>query len=77
LLDSELLAEVYVELVGGRQSALVLASDIRIVEQTTIISIAPRAEPMAPLIAIEEESAHRAFIGKMGDKALWLKYLPQ
>jgi DNA polymerase-3 subunit epsilon len=77
LLDSELLAEVYVELVGGRQAALVLASDIRIVETTAIISIEPRPEPMAPLIQIEEESAHRAFIGKMGEKALWLKYLQQ
>ncbi|MDB5641805.1 MAG: polymerase subunit epsilon [Hyphomicrobiales bacterium] len=77
LLDSELLAEVYVELVGGRQAALVLASDIQIVETITIISIEPRPEPIGPLIELAEENAHRAFIGKMGEKALWLKYLPQ
>ena len=77
LLDSELLAEVYVELVGGRQAALVLASDIKVVEQTAIIEIAPRSEPIGPLIEIGEENAHRAFIGKMGEKALWLKYLQQ
>jgi DNA polymerase-3 subunit epsilon len=77
LLDSELLAEVYVELVGGRQSALVLASEIRVVEQRTIISIEPRAEPIGPMIDSSEENAHRAFIGKMGEKALWLKYLQQ
>ncbi|MDB5545806.1 MAG: polymerase subunit epsilon [Hyphomicrobiales bacterium] len=77
LLDSELLAEVYVELVGGRQSALVLASEIKIVEQTMIISIEPRGEPIGPMIDDAEENAHRAFIGKMGEKALWLKYLSQ
>jgi DNA polymerase-3 subunit epsilon len=77
LLDSELLAEVYVELVGGRQSALVLASEIKVVEQITIISIEPRSEPIGPMIELAEENAHRAFIGKMGEKALWLKYLQQ
>ncbi len=77
LLDSELLAEVYVELTGGRQSALVLASESRIVEQTEAISVAPRSEPMGSLMAAGEENAHRAFIGKMGEKALWLKYLQQ
>ncbi len=77
LLDSELLAEVYVELVGGRQVALVLAREIQIVETTTIIPIAPRPEPVGPLIESDEENAHRAFIGKMGEKALWLKYLQQ
>ena len=77
LLDSELLAEVYVELAGGRQAALVLASEIKIVEQATIITVEPRSEPIGPLIEVTEENAHRAFIGKMGEKALWLKYLPQ
>lgn len=77
LLDSELLAEVYVELVGGRQSALVLASEIKVVEETRVISVEPRPEPIAPLIDVSEENAHRAFIGKMGEKAVWLKYLQQ
>jgi DNA polymerase III subunit epsilon len=77
LLDSELLAEVYVELVGGRQAALVLASEIRIVEQTTIIVVEPRAEPIGPMIEASEENAHRAFIGKMGEKAFWNKYFQQ
>jgi DNA polymerase-3 subunit epsilon len=72
-----LLAEVYVELVGGRQVALVLAREIQIVEATTIIPTAPRPEPVGPLIESGEENAHRAFIGKMGEKALWLKYLQQ
>jgi len=36
-----------------------------------------RSEPIAPLIDCAEENAHRAFIGTMGEKALWLKYLQQ
>jgi len=77
LLDSELLAEAYVELLGGRQVALVLANKIQIVETTTITSIAPRPEPIGPLIENTEENAHRAFVGKMGEKAVWLTYLQQ
>jgi DNA polymerase-3 subunit epsilon len=77
LLDSELLAEVYVELLGGRQAALVLASETQIVETTTSITIETRLEPIGPLIGSAEEDAHRAFIGEMGEKALWLKYFQQ
>jgi DNA polymerase-3 subunit epsilon len=77
LLDSELLAEVYVELLGGRQAALVLASEIQIIETTDSMPIELRSEPIAPLIESAEEKAHRAFIGTMGEKALWLKYLQQ
>ncbi len=77
LLDAELLAEVYVELLGGRQSALVLASEIKIVETVQIITVTTRPEPLAPLIDVPEENAHRAFVSAMGEKAIWQKYLPQ
>lgn len=77
LLDAELLAEVYVELAGGRQAAMVLANEIKVVEQTEIILVEPRAEPVPTLLDFAEENAHRAFIGKMGEKAVWLKYWPQ
>ena len=77
LLDSDLLAEVYVELLGGRQAALVLASELKIIETTDSMPIELRSEPIAPLIDCAEENAHRAFIGTMGEKALWLKYLQQ
>jgi DNA polymerase-3 subunit epsilon len=77
LLDSELLAEVYVELVGGRQSALVLASEIKVVQTVEIKTVSPRAEPLLPLIDEGEADAHRSFIAAMGGKAIWIKYLPQ
>lgn len=78
LLDAELLAEVYVDLVGARQSQLLLASeaeDIRVNSGGD----APRRQrlvPLAPRISEAEREAHRAFIATLGDKAIWNEYLP-
>lgn len=77
LLDSEILAEVYLELIGGRQPDLVLAEvgvsekhvDISIVVQTK-----SRPEPLASRISAEEKEAHAAFVGAMGENALWRKF---
>jgi DNA polymerase-3 subunit epsilon len=78
LLDSELLAEVYVELLGGRQAALTLITDGGERSDTGTRSgptgagrsrIRPR--PLAPRLKPEELEAHHAFIAQMGDKALW------
>ena len=77
LLDAELLAEVYVDLVGARQSQLLLASeakDIRI----NAAGDAPRRQrlvPLAPRISDAEREAHRTFIATLGDKAIWNEYL--
>ncbi|WP_257187582.1 MULTISPECIES: DNA polymerase III subunit epsilon [Bradyrhizobium] len=78
LLDAELLAEVYVDLVGARQSQLLLASDT---EEIRVHSAgdAPRRQrlvPLTPRISEAEREAHRAFIATMGDKAIWNEYLP-
>ncbi|WP_456748680.1 DNA polymerase III subunit epsilon [Bradyrhizobium sp. USDA 4354] len=78
LLDAELLAEVYVDLVGARQSQLLLASER---EEIRVSSAgdAPRRQrlvPLAPRVSEAEREAHRAFIATMGDKALWNEYLP-
>lgn len=77
LLDSELLAEVYAELSGGRQSALVLASTIKIVETIEIIAVGARPVPLPASIDAGEAEAHRSFIAAMGAKALWSKYLSE
>lgn len=72
LLDAELLAEVYLELMGGRQPDLVLGAgqSIQVEVQQTVISRPVRpARPHAP--TAEELAAHEAFI--KGMKApLWL-----
>ena len=73
LLDSEILAEVYLELIGGRQPDLVLATDSA--KAGTAEGGAwrprPRQTPLPPRITEEEQAAHAAFVDKLGDAALW------
>ncbi|MGX9356009.1 DNA polymerase III subunit epsilon [Roseobacteraceae bacterium S113] len=76
LLDSEILAEVYLELIGGRQPGLTLdamASMNTTSGQAEIWRPAPRPAPLAPRLTAEEKSAHDAFVAQMGDDALWVK----
>lgn len=77
LLDSEILAEVYLELMGGKQVSLALIAENRISGADAIASrVVARARP-TPLprrITAEERAAHDAFIGKLGDDAIWTQY---
>jgi len=79
LLDAQLLAEVYIELIGGRQASLILGD---LVEGTALavatrseIVIAPRAEPRPFRVTAAEMEAHRQRIAKLGPDAIWLEYL--
>ena len=81
LLDSELLAEVYVELIGGKQAALTLvAADASRFDGRASASgraasgPRPRPAPLAPRLSEAERTAHAAFVAKMGDGALWNRY---
>lgn len=74
LMDSELLAEVYIELVGGRQTSLGLADATTIALRARAASTSgtrSRPTPLAPRLTPELEAAHAAFIAEMGDKAIW------
>jgi len=76
LLDAELLAEVYIELNGGRQRGLDLAAAAKVAAvqasagASTTISAARPPRPLAPSAA--ELAAHEAFLEKLSDP-LWLK----
>ena len=80
LLDAELLSEVYIELIGGRQAALVLGGE----PDAPTITIAHAggatlgARPAVRIFTIDADEiiAHRAAIAGLGRKAIWLKYLP-
>ena len=78
LLDAEILAEVYVELMGARQAQLGLAEsrergpsgpDDAIVVRT-------RPQPLAPRLSEAELAAHRDFVAGLGENALWGYYQP-
>jgi DNA polymerase-3 subunit epsilon len=75
LLDSEILAEVYLELVGGRQPDLVLANTggRSASEAEEAWRPSPRPSPLGTKLTEDEKAAHSAFITKMGGDALWSK----
>jgi DNA polymerase-3 subunit epsilon len=80
LLDSEILAEVYLELIGGRQPDLVLAPTRPTPSQTqtrvdTNWRPKPRPTPLPPRLTEAEMAAHEAFVAKLGDAAIWKRRL--
>ncbi|SRR5579871_749113 len=77
LLDAELLAEVYVDLIGARQSQLILASENRAIlfDGSGEMIRRQRTVPLAARITVEERETHRAFIATLGDKPIWNDYL--
>lgn len=78
LLDSELLAEVYLELIGGRQPDLVLdrpvaADDSEGSAQQTGAQ-RPRPVPLPSRLTEAEAAAHAEFVARLGTDALWLRF---
>jgi DNA polymerase-3 subunit epsilon len=82
LLDSEILAEVYAELTGGKQSSLLLANDTPksprpASDAGTELARGRSAVPALVLLTAEEKDAHTRFIAELGDKAIWRAYLDE
>jgi DNA polymerase-3 subunit epsilon len=78
LLDAELLAEVYVELIGARQAWLGLAEAASVSSEPrgTKAPVRGRPRPLAPRVTTDERAAHRQFIATLGEGALWREYRP-
>ena len=77
LLDSELLAEVYIEMIGGRQAALGLAGPGQnTVEENEAAGaiVVGRPKPLTARVTEAERQAHEAMVAKIGGKALWTRY---
>jgi DNA polymerase-3 subunit epsilon len=76
LLDAELLAEVYLELIGARQASLGLTetsvsaagarTSVKVVQTRTIV--------LTPRLTEDEFMAHTAFVATLGDGAIWRDY---
>lgn len=80
LLDSEILAEVYLELIGGRQVGLALSTEAVAETETDNLQAvdntprAPRPKSLAPRVTKNEAKAHAALVETIGEGALWKNY---
>jgi len=74
LLDSEILAEVYLELIGGRQPDFGLsASGSTAAGGGDDWRPSPRATAPPSRITEDEQAAHETFVEKLGENALWTR----
>jgi DNA polymerase III subunit epsilon len=76
LLDSEILADVYLELIGGRQVALALVAETHVESGITITMVPARQRPvpLPPRLTDSEFAAHLKLVGTLGADALWGDY---
>jgi DNA polymerase-3 subunit epsilon len=75
LLDAELLAEVYLELIGARQAQLILMEAAAGKALAQRGAAAQRPIILPPRISDDELNAHRAFIASLGEAPVWQNYL--
>ncbi len=75
LLDSEILAEVYLELIGGRQPdfGLSVSTHGSGADGHAEWSPKPRPAPLPARLSAKEAAAHAEFVAKLGDDPVWLK----
>ncbi len=74
LLDSELLADVYLRLIGAEQAGLNFATQAETAADEADVVAEVRPETLPPLISPEEEAAHATFVASFGEKGIWNRY---
>ena len=77
LLDSEILAEVYLELIGGKQVSLALIAETRVsgadaIATRTVAARRPVALP--PRLSESEIAAHEKLVATLGADSVWAQY---
>ena len=76
LLDAELLAEVYVELIDARQAQLGLSQAATpLISAGVQIIIRERPAPLPARVTDDDRAAHRLFVGTLGESAIWRDYI--
>jgi DNA polymerase III subunit epsilon len=77
LLDAEILAEVYLELIGARQAQLLLVETSKSIGGTyaSAAPIGPRPFALVPRLTADEREAHLAFVATLAEKPIWREYL--
>lgn len=75
IIDSILLAEVYLQLKGGRMHSLGLEPEVGPATDSILVPVAPqRPTPLQSLSSEAERAKHKEFIESMGDEMVWNKY---
>src|SRR5262249_51679683 len=75
LLDAELLAAAYADLIGGRQARLGLALERIVVRAAVAAELRERPAPLVPRLTADETAAHAAMLASLGADAIWRDYL--
>ncbi|MBV9218148.1 MAG: DNA polymerase III subunit epsilon [Methylobacteriaceae bacterium] len=75
LLDAEILAEVYAELAGGRQTSLRLGTIAGIAQKVLVHGLRQRPAPLTSRLTQLEAAAHAAFVATFESAPLWNLYL--
>jgi DNA polymerase-3 subunit epsilon len=78
LLDSELLAEVYIELIGGKQAALGLEAAVSATVRKSsgdeiVTAVAARPSPLPSRLSEADMAAHAALVATLGDDSIWAR----
>lgn len=78
LMDSVLLTEVYLELLGERQGALTLATASANIAAASSQPgrAAQRQVPLPSRLSAADEAAHATYVATLGTSAIWVQYLP-
>jgi len=79
LLDSEILADVYIELIGGKQAAFSFGGVKEIIDQVARADehqarLSVRPHPLPSRVSEQDLKDHDAFVALLGENALWLNY---
>jgi len=74
LLDSQLLAAVYLELMGGRARAFSFETSSESEMLGESQPARQRPKPLGDRISADEKAAHEAFVSGLGDDAIWKRY---
>ena len=77
LLDSEILAEVYLELIGGRQAGFSLSTSETkgpAVQETPRADYGKRPASIARTLSAKQIAAHAELLKSLGDRPIWDKY---
>src|SRR5262249_22995690 len=72
LIDAELLAQVYLELIGGRQARLQLSPEDTRASGVIVVRVArPRPSPLPARLTSQESEAHALFVTGLQGDVIW------